>query len=114
MDTQTQAIVTFLEKRLDAYLADLRTLAGIDSGSYDKAGVDAVNDWLENRLSWLGLKVERQPQVKFGDDLLAQLQGKGRGRILLLGHTDTVFPVGTAAERPLKIEGDKVLGPGTC
>lgn len=114
MDTQTQTIVTFLENRLEAYLADLRTLAGIDSGSYDKAGVDAVNDWLEDRLSQIGLKVERQPQAKFGDDLLARLSGQGRGRILLLGHTDTVFPIGTAAERPLKIEGDKVLGPGTC
>jgi glutamate carboxypeptidase len=110
----TEPIVTFLEGRLDAYLDDLRTLVGIDSGSYDKAGVDEVNDWLEERLKVLGFSVERHLQTEFGDDLLATLRGKGQGRILLLGHTDTVFPTGTAAERPMTIQGDKILGPGTC
>ena len=33
---------------------------------------------------------------------------------MLLGHSDTVFPLGTAAERPVTIDGDKLLGPGTC
>lgn len=109
-----QPIVRFLEGRLDSYLHDLRTLVSIDSGSLHKAGVDSVNDWLEQRLASLGFTVERLPQADFGDDLLATLRGKGEGRILLLGHTDTVFPVGTAAKRPMKIEGDKILGPGTC
>ncbi len=106
--------VTFLEEKLDAYLDDLRTLVSIDSGSRYKAGVDAVNDWLENRLTKLGFTVERRPQSEFGDDLLATLPGQGHGRILLLGHSDTVFPPGTAAERPMRIEGDKILGPGVC
>lgn len=107
-------IVRFLEERLQPYLDDLRTLVSIDSGSLHKAGVDAVNDWLEKRLKKLGFTVDRHRQVGFGDDLLATLEGRGRGRILLLGHTDTVFPVGTAAERPMTIQGDKILGPGVC
>ena len=110
----TEPIVTFLEGKLDAYLDDLQTLVSIDSGSYDKAGVDEVNDWLEERLKALGFSVERYPQTEFGDDLQATLRGKGQGRILLLGHSDTVFPAGTAAERPMTIQGDKILGPGTC
>jgi glutamate carboxypeptidase len=110
----TEPIVSFLEERFDAYLNDLRTLVGIDSGSYDKAGVDEVNDWLEERLKALGFSVERHPQAEFGDDLLATLRGKGQGRLLLLGHSDTVFPAGTAAERPMTIQSDKILGPGTC
>jgi glutamate carboxypeptidase len=110
----SEPIVRFLEKRLDSYLHDLRTLVSIDSGSLDKAGVDAVNDWLEERLASLGFTVERHSQTDFGDNLLATLQGKGHGRILLLGHTDTVYPHGTAAKRPMTIQGDKILGPGTC
>lgn len=110
----TKLIVTFLEGKLDAYLDDLRTLVSIDSGSYDKAGVDAINAWLEDRLTKLGFTVERHPQTDFGDDLLATLWGKGQGRILLLGHSDTVFPTRTAAECPMTIQGDKILGPGTC
>lgn len=33
---------------------------------------------------------------------------------MLLGHSDIIFPLGTVARRPLKIKGDKILGPGTC
>lgn len=107
-------LVPFLESRLGAYLDDLRALVSIDSGSRHKAGVDAVNAWLEDRLTRLGFAVQRRPQAEYGDDLLAVRQGMGRGRILLLGHTDTVFPVGTAAQRPMTIRGDRILGPGAC
>ena len=107
-------IVSFLEERRDAYLADLRALVGIDSNSYDQEGVNRVNDWLENRLNGLGCEVERFPYEGFGDDLLAVLCGTGAKHILLLGHSDTVFPRGTAAKRPMSIQGDRILGPGTC
>jgi glutamate carboxypeptidase len=110
----TDPIVTYLEKHLDAYVADLRHLAGIDSGTYDKAGVDAVQDWFAQRLAQLGFAVERRPQERWGDDLVARGQGAGRARILLLGHADTVYPPGTAAQRPVTTAGEKLLGPGTC
>lgn len=110
----TDPIVAFLESKLDNYLADLRALVSIDSGSKHRAGVNLVNDWLEIRLARLGFTVERFPQAEMGDNLLATLRGRGRGRIMLLGHSDTVYPVGVAAKRPMTIQGDKVLGPGTC
>ena len=110
----TGQIVSYLESRLNDYLDDLRTLVSIDSGTRDKAGVDRVNAWLERRLSSQGFVVERHPQTEVGDNLLATLDGGGAGHILLLGHSDTVFPQGTAAERPLTIAGDKALGPGAC
>ncbi len=107
-------IVAYLEDRRDAYLADLRTLVNQDSGSYDKAGVDAITMWLEERLRRLGFVVERHRQEAFGDDLVARRQGMGSARIMLLGHSDTVFPLGTAAARPMAVVGDRILGPGTC
>jgi len=107
-------LVSILEKKLQNYLVDLEALVRIDSGTAHKAGVDQVVDWMENRLNNLGFEIERLPQTKTGDNLLAALDGNGSGTILLLGHSDTVYPVGTTAERPLKIEGDKILGPGTC
>src|SRR4030065_2515737 len=110
----TAPIVVFLDERLDNYLDDLRQLAGTDSGSTDKEGVNAIKDWLEEPLGTLGLTVERFAQEQAGDDLLATLDGSGRGRILLLGHSDTVFAKGTAASRPMTVQGDRVLGPGTC
>ncbi len=110
----SRRILSFLEGKLDAYLDELRTLVSIDSGSQHKAGVDAINDWLGERLADLGFQIERRRQEEFGDDLLAHWHGQGREQILLLGHSDTVFPAGTAAERPMTIHKDKVLGPGTC
>jgi glutamate carboxypeptidase len=95
-----EQMYAFLEGRREAFLEDLRTLVSIDSGSFDKSGVDEVNDWLLDRLLALGFSVQRLAQETFGDDLLATLDGLGRQHVLLLGHTDTVFPTGTASERP--------------
>ncbi|MBA2519183.1 MAG: M20 family peptidase, partial [Chloroflexia bacterium] len=100
-------IVRFLDAKRDAYVDDLRLLAGQDSSSYDKAGVDAVMDWLEARLTATGFDCARNRQERFGDDLIARRHGRGRGTILLLGHADTVYPTGTAAQRPLTIADGK-------
>jgi glutamate carboxypeptidase len=107
-------ITAFLESCLDNYLADLATLVAMDSYSYDKDDVNQVVNWLEARLKRLNFLVQRYPQAQAGDDLLATREGRGKGRILLLGHSDTVFPGGTTALRPMTFQGDKILGPGTC
>ncbi|MGH2615464.1 MAG: M20 family metallopeptidase [Thermomicrobiales bacterium] len=107
-------IVAYLDKHLDDYVADLRHLSGIDSGTDDKEGVDAVQDWFQERLHQLGFTVERRPQERWGDDLVARSHGEGQARILLLGHADTVYPRGTAATRPVTERGDKLIGSGTC
>ena len=107
-------ILAFLHSRLDAYLADLSMLVSMDSYSFDKDDVNRVVDWLDARLRALQFTVERFPQADAGDDLLAIRRGRGKGRVLLLGHSDTVFPRGTAAQRPVTFQGDKILGPGAC
>lgn len=107
-------IVAYLQDHLDDYLADLRYLASIDSGTNEKVGVDAVQSWFQERLHRLGFSVERLPQERWGDDILARRHGGGQARVLLLGHADTVYPPGTAAARPVTIVGDRVMGPGTC
>jgi glutamate carboxypeptidase len=109
-----EPITSWLESQLGAYIDDLRYLAGIDSGSYDKAGIDQMQDWFEEQLGDLGFEVRRLREPVCGDDILAIRQGTGTRKVMLLGHADTVFPLGTAAERPVRIEGDVLLGPGTC
>lgn len=109
-----EQVQRYLATHLPHYLDDLRTLVSIDSGSDHKTGVDTVVDWLLTRLTTLGFTVERHSQPVLGDNVRATLRGRGTQRILLLGHSDTVFPVGTAAQRPMQIVGSKVLGPGVC
>ena len=87
-------IVAYLQQHLDQYVADLRH-SSIDSGSDDKAGVDAVQDWLGERLQRLGYSVERHPQERWG-----MIWSLGQGR-----EADGSYCLGmptpsTRAERP--------------
>lgn len=107
-------ILAYLHEHLDEYLADLRTLTALEAGTLHKAGVDAAQSWLAARLGALGFAVERLPHPVLGDNLYARRQGAGGQRILLLGHADTVFPVGTAAAHPLRIDGNLIHAPGVC
>ncbi len=110
----SEPILSWLETQVGQYIDDLRYLSGIDSGSYDKSGIDKVQDWFQAQLSDLGFEVQRLKEDKAGDDILAVRKGTGTRKVMLLGHADTVFPLGTAAERPIRIDGDVLLGPGTC
>lgn len=105
----------WLDTVLDDYVADLAALVNRDCGTAYKQGVDEVQDWLENRFRELGAEIERRPDDTYGDLLLARWRGEGKGRILLSGHADTVYPNGTAATRPMHYHPDDpnhLLGPG--
>ena len=102
-----EPITSWLAGELGSYIDDLRYLSGIDSGSYDKAGIDQVQDWFQEQLAKLGFEVQRLPEETAGDDILAVRRGTGTRKVMLLGHADTVFPLGTAAERPVTIDGDR-------
>ena len=97
---------------IDSFLDDLRALVDIDSGSYTPAGVAAVADQLQSRFEALGAEVERVPGEALGPQLVARLRGSGAGRVLLIGHMDTVFPVGEVAERPFAVRDGQAFGPG--
>lgn len=95
----------------------LGKLVNIDSGSYNKAGVDAVGRVLEALLDDAGIDHHRIPHDTFGDCIQAHLPARADGLgsneyVLLMGHRDTVFPDGTVAERPFRVDGDLAFGPG--
>jgi glutamate carboxypeptidase len=96
------------------YIRLLQEVVAIDSGTHNKAGVDAVGEFYAELLQDVGCQVKRHPLEEYGDCFEATLQGAGVGHILLLGHSDTVYPDGTAAQCPLVIQEDRILGPGTA
>jgi glutamate carboxypeptidase len=122
------AIRTLAEHYYESYLADLRDLVNLDCGTFIPEGVNQVADLMTKRFESAGWSVERIAQEaspagpelpdRYGDILVASLsgarrEGEGGGRrILLVGHMDTVFPEGTAAARPLRIEDHTAYGPG--
>jgi glutamate carboxypeptidase len=92
----------------------LEQLVNIDSGTGDVEGGRKVAAVLKPRLEALGMTVELVPAEAPGlpENLVARLVGSGRGRILLIGHLDTVFDPGTAAARPYRTDATKAYGPG--
>src|SRR4051812_39636824 len=105
-------IQPFLESNFDPFLADLAALVNVDCGTFTKVGVDFVGDWINTRGQEWGWDMEYFPVREAGNCHLARIRGKGEGNFLMLGHMDTVYPEGIAAERPLRAEENKLLGPG--
>ena len=95
--------------------ADLERLVNVDSGSYTREGVNEVAAWAADFLARLGGEMTRHadPAGALGDTVEAVFRGAAGGpRALLIGHTDTVFPVGTVAERPFRLADGIATGPG--
>jgi len=98
-----------------AFLADLERLVNTDCGSYTRDGVNEVATWVAGYLELLGGAVTRHPDPDgvLGDMVEAVFEGEPDGpRAILLGHTDTVFPEGTVAERPYGARDGIARGPG--
>ena len=88
-------------------------LVNIDSGTGDMDGVNAVGAVAVEELNKLGAAIEAIPAMPaYGNNIVARLSGTGKGKVLLIAHMDTVFPKGTAAARPFRIERDRAYGPG--
>jgi glutamate carboxypeptidase len=108
-----------MEQRRAEFVDVLGSLVDVDSGTFTPEGVNKVADLCEERFNARGWEVERRPHVpaegkqQFGDLLIGRIGDDGP-RVLMIGHTDTVFPEGTVAERPFAVEGDRALGPGVC
>ncbi len=115
MTHSSHAILEYLAAQRDAMIALLAELVNIDSGSYNKAGVDAVGARLRTHLETHGVACETISNATYGDCLRARVGGGGGKRnVLIMGHRDTVFPDGTAAARPFRIEGTRATGPGVA
>jgi len=84
----------------------LRELVEIESPTYSP-GVRDVAERVGRELDALGAAVS----LLDGNHLSAELAGAGP-RLLLIGHTDTVWPVGTLASMPFRVDGDRAYGPG--
>ncbi len=114
MDLQTllTGVEVYTREHLLQYIEELRELCSIDSYSYHKPGLDKMALFLAARMRGLGMHATIIERESWGNDLLGTLHGNGGGNVLLLGHMDTVYPVGIAAARPVQVEGDIIYGPG--
>ncbi|MGH9312481.1 MAG: M20/M25/M40 family metallo-hydrolase, partial [Vicinamibacterales bacterium] len=110
-DRDLSALAAWCESQKDWLLETAEALARIESPSTDKAAVDRCGRELAARLESIGSRVERLQREQAGDHLRAEI-GHGDGQVLLLGHFDTVWPVGQLARMPIRREAGRLHGPG--
>ena len=97
-----------------AQLQLLEQVVNMDSGTGDVEGGRSVAGALIPRLKALGMTIESVPAEAPGlaENTVASLAGRGKGRILMIGHIDTVFEPGTAQRRPYRTDDKHAYGPG--
>ena len=109
MQAEEKRILDYLNEHRETIIGDIMTLAAAESPSSDKAAVDACAEVLrELYRKRLGEEPEVIPRETVGNCLRLRL-GEGEKKLLLLGHFDTVHPIGSV---PLHREGDVLYGPG--
>lgn len=105
---------TYYRDHVDEIVDLTTTLANFETPSNSKEHVDTLGTFISSDLSALGAHIERIPRTPVGDLLLAKWNADRPGLpILFVLHMDTVWPLGTLAARPIHVEGDKLIGPGT-
>jgi glutamate carboxypeptidase len=101
----------FCRANTDWVLEFVEELASLESPTDDKGAVDRCGHRLGERLNELGAVVTCVSTSGVGDQLMATF-GSGPRQILLLGHIDTVWPVGQLERMPLRREHGRLHGPG--
>lgn len=110
------AATVTLERAQTAREEFLRTLTDLvihESPTGAKQALDALADHLQRDLEGRGWEVRRHARSAAGDVLEAAMRGGAGASTLLLTHMDTVWPLGTLEQMPVRVEGERFSGPGT-
>ena len=106
--------LSYFEQRQAQILETIRQLVEVESPSDNKPGVDRLGSLLAGRFEKLGGHAKFHRTTNFGDHLQVDFVGKGnRKPLLLLGHLDTVYPLGTLAQMPCRVDAKRLSGPGS-
>lgn len=103
--------LAYFQSQQSAMLEELIGWVKMESPTTDKASVDRFGEEMATKLSDIGMAIRVFPQTATGNHVLGTW-GSGDNQILLIGHLDTVWELGTLERFPVAIEGDVVRGPG--
>jgi glutamate carboxypeptidase len=112
-----RALLAGARRKQAGWLELLEQLVLAESPSEDKAAVDACAAMAEAHAKELGGRVKLHRQRAFGNVLEVRFGPRAKKDaakpILLLGHLDTVWPLGTLKQMPFRVADGRVWGPGT-
>src|SRR5437868_7785556 len=107
-------LLPLAQQEAPAVLETLRQFTAVDSGTGQAPGIGSVADQVERFAKGMGGEVQRVTPANnvVGPILVITFKGTGQRRVMLMSHMDTVYVAGTAAARPLRIDGNRAIAPG--
>ena len=113
LSAEAQRRLEYFTERCDPIVSTIHELVEIESPSDNKAAVDRLSEAVARKFAALGGRVLIHRASDFGDHLQVDCAGHAGGKpVLLLGHYDTVYPLGTLASMPCRVVDNKLTGPG--
>jgi glutamate carboxypeptidase len=104
----------YFQERQDQIVETIRQLVEVESPSDDKDAVDRLGTLLAGRFEALGGRAKFHRAQNFGNHLQVDFAGADEQEpVLLLGHLDTVYPIGTLATMPCRVADGRLWGPGS-
>jgi glutamate carboxypeptidase len=103
----------YFDERLPAILETIREFVEVESPSDNKAAGDRLGAALAAKFQQIGGTPQLHRTHEYADHVQVNFSGRpDRKPVLLLGHLDTVYPLGTLATMPCRTQGDRLHGPG--
>ncbi len=110
-------LLEHFNRESDNIIASVFEIVEIESPSFDVDGSRSVVSWIESRAKECirNVSAERITEPEIGEHLIIKLfEGMSEKKpILILGHTDTVHPVGSKSQNPTRVENGRLYGCGT-
>lgn len=108
----TLLIKKFIEGQKDSFFKHLEKIVRLESPAYGcKEASDRCGKYLQELFGGIGFDITVFPQKECGDHFVAKSENHER-KLILIGHYDTVFPMGTIKTMPWKMQDGKAYGPG--
>ncbi|MGH9819523.1 MAG: M20 family metallopeptidase, partial [Pyrinomonadaceae bacterium] len=107
-------ILEYFRTRESDIVRSIREIVEIESPSHDFDRSKVVAEWVEAEVREIGLDLdlEKISAKGNGEHIMIRAFPSDEKVVMLLGHTDTVHPVGTKGQNPTRIDGDKFYGCG--
>jgi len=106
----------FFQQHQDEMLAFLTRMVEHESPTLDKGSVDRYGAFICDAFQSVGMSLETIPQAEYGDHHRLALDPPGgaseAGQLTILCHLDTVWALGELARQPIRVEGNRMYGPG--
>lgn len=103
----------YCEERKDQVVRFIREMVEMESPSDNKRAVDRIAAFIAAKFEAIGGRPKLHQVADLGDHLQVDFASPHGGKpVLLLGHYDTVYPLGTLAQMPCRLENGRLYGPG--